>query len=1185
MRDVKEAKAMRKAEIERRCAALDPPLPPNILNHMESFQAAILISQPLTDHAWDLLKPRLLAQRLYAERREKEGADQNELPQATSKHRRQQEVQPRDVKDNLDREWESLQAPVRNEISAFADERIASRWSDGRSVTKETSPTFAVDILLHVRERFYNEAILAEAAVGTPSEFIASNSPRRPYRILSLENMKWLFDTKVKPITEYFQKEIFLCNFLCNGGDGNLKFYSFESVIQHYAAKHTTILSHGNQVVHWRAEWPEHPPFHPEPNVAKTANYKIPPPAMLMGAGPASRGVETSSHFEGSNSLIHSASKVAPAQYGLPHFRPGPYNDVYNSQQHNYLPYSPSMPPNQYQPVQDDSWQRQAFHHNPNNSFDFAAPEDSSAYGTNYSNAYTSIIPDTTSQTFLPQTSNQGPPDPMYPQDRRNLHRQDPQPFISNSRALFGESYQHQLSTEPVRHDPQNRIFHREAGNSTTSLYQYQQAELAKQARDLWSATSGIEDIPQSVRIFVIIQHMVARFKDVFSNEPSLGMFLDGLDNNPLMWPIRSLNSLACKVCVNKGNSSRDQYTYSQPPTGDICLHTLPQLLGHFRTVHLGTMPSQHDSSSTVERPRPDWKLDMIELPEAHLIADSLQSSDLDDQKVALFAKVFPAIFHSLPPGIRVSGPIAPYTEDSYFRTRSTQDNLPVSYRNSPVRLEARSENQSVSRPFSAFRELSQPAGTSEPPGEDEYDPHRPAYLDKLAHRGRQIAHSHGQRDLPPRVRLSPTVESHKFYTPIKSPETIHRTGSTASSSSNRKLAADERSNQNYGHLKHEWHPRSGRTTAESSSDDNIHETYRLSHQKPDGNGVSRQHNAPNSHMSENDEPNKHLSSSRIRRRSSPPQEETSAVDAFLDNLASGTELDLKQRLTPLDQEGNRVVDQTRNNSPAGSHLEDTSTGNESQGWKIRGMSTQGQDSNPRPISIHQELREERHQLEVADRSNARSERGENHPLTSRFRRAPSVFGDERSPGGYPRYEAPARSFIPERYRVGQNVPEADTFKREPFHVTGAAQYRSRSRSPPAMPVSATYYRARSPANGSRKQSYYRVHSPPFRRDIRPQRIISYDYPPQDNYDYIENRRTPDLKPRHRVEYVPLEPARYLIAQSPEIKARPDYIRVDRDYGGGPVYEHHGQLYQAEPRPYHGQPSHRSPTYIQGYRY
>ena len=272
IQDINDAKAARRVEIERRSALLDPPLLPSMLSHMESFQAAIQITQPMTDQAWNILRPRLLAQLPYAERKEKERLQKDETLAEEYKQRKE-------TKENSDRAWETSQNPVRNRLGALADAVIQSRWEGGKNLTKNSCPKFAADVLIQTRQKFEDEAAIA---VGKPIARESSNEP--PARTLILENMKWLFDTKIKPLPDILQRELFLCN----GCDGILKFYGFEGVIQHYAAKHTTALSMGNVVVHWRAHWPEQPPFNPDPTPTRTTTHKIPTPtAMLQNSASA----------------------------------------------------------------------------------------------------------------------------------------------------------------------------------------------------------------------------------------------------------------------------------------------------------------------------------------------------------------------------------------------------------------------------------------------------------------------------------------------------------------------------------------------------------------------------------------------------------------------------------------------------------------------------------------------------------------------------------------------------------------------------------------------------------------------------------------------------------------------------------------------------------------------------------
>ncbi|KUI66097.1 hypothetical protein VM1G_01505 [Cytospora mali] len=274
--EVAELKATRKAEIERRALALDPPLPPNILAHIPSFQAALQIITPMDDQAWDLLKPRLLAQKAEAEQRDKESAAQARRQQELDEKRHRDDAAAKEARDVVDADWDEVQAPVRARIAGFADEIIRDGWENGEKVDRNNCSKFAVEVLTYIRKRFYAEVAKDAAAARAAGKPPIVDPPQGPFtQKLTLENMKWIFDIKVKPHTERHRKEIFLCN----GCDVTVKYYGFEGVIQHYAAKHTNALSSGNVVVHWRAEWPEHPPFTSEQKTAKSGYYQGQPPS------------------------------------------------------------------------------------------------------------------------------------------------------------------------------------------------------------------------------------------------------------------------------------------------------------------------------------------------------------------------------------------------------------------------------------------------------------------------------------------------------------------------------------------------------------------------------------------------------------------------------------------------------------------------------------------------------------------------------------------------------------------------------------------------------------------------------------------------------------------------------------------------------------------------------------------
>ncbi|KAG9253599.1 uncharacterized protein F5Z01DRAFT_675007 [Emericellopsis atlantica] len=158
----------------------------------------------------------------------------------------------RDPKDVLDAEWDEVQAPVRTRLARYADDYIRHKWKHCKKLRSKSSAFFATGLLMYAQNRFYKD-VASEAVLDEPVEGPWAQK-------LTLENMKWLFDLKIKPRIWKKQEELFLCN-----GCSTTQLYTLDGVIQHYAAKHTASLSHGNVVVFWRSEWPRPPPFRPNP--------------------------------------------------------------------------------------------------------------------------------------------------------------------------------------------------------------------------------------------------------------------------------------------------------------------------------------------------------------------------------------------------------------------------------------------------------------------------------------------------------------------------------------------------------------------------------------------------------------------------------------------------------------------------------------------------------------------------------------------------------------------------------------------------------------------------------------------------------------------------------------------------------------------------------------------------------
>ncbi|KAI1435023.1 hypothetical protein GGR50DRAFT_350879 [Xylaria sp. CBS 124048] len=481
-----EMKAARRAEIERRAMQLEPPLSAQVLTLIPAFQAAIQITSPLSDAAWDLLKSRLIAQRpdvKHLSHIHQETAANSPTPPKRT------DIQCAKLltteNDQVDNDWDDAQASFRAKISALADEIISRKWENGQKVNWYSSPQFAADVLLYVRRRFYAEMAKEDALSRTtgqsPPIFDGGNGPRR----LTLENMRWIFDLKVKPLTGLYRKEIFYCH----GCQNTTKMYGFEGVVQHYAAKHTNTLSLGSVVVYWRAEWPKTPPFHPRPRqVRESKNRQAGPvnePDMVfMDAPPAPHGPLF--HQEGvlpsyGQAMPHSQYEAMPTQ---PPYMQGPHI----AQPSEYAnPFSPMRA--HYHMSSSQLNDRSTFQGLPE------FPHGSSLFG-----------PITTA---------------------------DPNVLTSHGYT----SYENHTAPERQSrrsHQPNHRLKHE---------------EIAQKSIRLWRTIAPIRDISKPIRIFALIHHVVTEFRKRFSEDLPLPLFIDGLSTNKEMRPIRNVNGLQCKVC------------------------------------------------------------------------------------------------------------------------------------------------------------------------------------------------------------------------------------------------------------------------------------------------------------------------------------------------------------------------------------------------------------------------------------------------------------------------------------------------------------------------------------------------------------------------------------------------------------------------------------------------------------
>ena len=131
---------------------------------------------------------------------------------------------------------------LRSDLGAAADAIIRDRWAGGATVSQSTCFKFVADVLVKVREHFsaQNKAIFRDAKTGSLRADGGSPGPYASYdQKPTLADMKWLYNEKVKPLTEGYPRELFFCS-TCQG---QTRLYELEGVIQHFAAKHTQTLS------------------------------------------------------------------------------------------------------------------------------------------------------------------------------------------------------------------------------------------------------------------------------------------------------------------------------------------------------------------------------------------------------------------------------------------------------------------------------------------------------------------------------------------------------------------------------------------------------------------------------------------------------------------------------------------------------------------------------------------------------------------------------------------------------------------------------------------------------------------------------------------------------------------------------------------------------------------------------
>ncbi|KAJ4296206.1 hypothetical protein N0V90_006251 [Kalmusia sp. IMI 367209] len=666
LHDANEAKATRKADIERRCQQMNPPIPPNVLRHMDSFRAAIQISQPMSDYAWSVLEPRLVAQLPAAQQAEADHVSRvSTLPKTTD--RRFFEVNSKESKEIMDREWDDSQRPIRDKLSAFADDFIEQDWDGGKAVTYENSPKFAVDLLVHVRRMFYAGSANEDTTSGQGQIQPISDDGSNPNKTkLVLDSMKWVYDNKIKNLTEQFRKELFLC--YGSGCEGNTKFYGFEGVIQHFGAKHTNAFSVGNVVVAWReAEWPEDTPFHPDPISVKHAFQSVSGTATHSGYG---------AYYGG---YSRAATSTPHMQAHLPQASPGPYQ--YGG--HYTGPFAPPQMPT----TSMSGYEYGQSYGAPMDSYQYQSmappgygPHPGSGYITSPAMSNPAIAPPPAGPSQVPGMSD-------------TLHKPD-------------------------------------EANHRTSLFDKQVSTVIDMAKDIWKHTSGIRDLPNSLRIYVLLQRVISKFHVEFNHEPNLNHFIDAFSNHEIPRALKNAPGLSCKVC-------QDEFSH-HPRQEERKTYTVLNLFQHFKSQHSGAQASGYGNGQLPNTL--DWKENMIELPSDRVISGLIHAPGMDDDKLHTVATVFPKLFPTPLPKI---GKIE--NAEVNTPTRSLPKDLKEAANHGATSgnsIEG-SGPSSLGSPYVDSPRL--PKST-----EDEYDPQRPALPTQASHSSRANNRRISYRGSPP---------------------------------------------------------------------------------------------------------------------------------------------------------------------------------------------------------------------------------------------------------------------------------------------------------------------------------------------------------------------------------------------------------------------------------------------------
>ncbi|KAL7927448.1 hypothetical protein ACQKWADRAFT_276752 [Trichoderma austrokoningii] len=223
-----ELRSQRRADIERRAGQLRPPIPPDALVDLPSFQMSLEKAEPLRDKDWNQLK-----QQIVSQYKKMKGAEELAAEASSENHQDEHDA-------------ETL---VKIHISGLTDQFISGHLVEGQSIEQNDYGQFLVGVMAYVRKQFYAEV----SKIDTRYHSVA------PLR-LTLGDMVWIFDHKIKQRLKDTDQDLCSCR-KCPDS----KQFKFHALIHHYLSKHAPKTKTIKLRERLRIEWPRDPLFESSP--------------------------------------------------------------------------------------------------------------------------------------------------------------------------------------------------------------------------------------------------------------------------------------------------------------------------------------------------------------------------------------------------------------------------------------------------------------------------------------------------------------------------------------------------------------------------------------------------------------------------------------------------------------------------------------------------------------------------------------------------------------------------------------------------------------------------------------------------------------------------------------------------------------------------------------------------------